>query len=274
MTRAVAFCMAVLGGLLAVLVNPAAAGAAGVPLPSSMAAAGDSITRAFDVNGGCFLRDCPQFSWSTGDQPEVNSQYLRILARNPAIAQRAYSDARTGSRMADLDGQLQLAALQQVDYLTIAMGANDVCTSSRSTMTPTDTLRAQAQQGVARFAAARPRALIYMSSIPNVYNLWWILHNNGHARWDWWLYKICQSLLSLSDTEADRQAVLAQTVADNAALAGVCGQFANCRWDKLAAFSFQFAPEDISTVDYFHPSVIGQSHIATLTWGASYWPQL
>src|SRR3984893_19124305 len=99
MTRAVAFCMAVLGGLLAVLVNPAAVGAAGGPLPSSMAAAGDSITRAFDVNSGCFLRDYTQFSWATGDRPDVNRQYLRLLARNPSIAQRAYNDARTGARM-------------------------------------------------------------------------------------------------------------------------------------------------------------------------------
>jgi lysophospholipase L1-like esterase len=266
--------MAVVGSLMAALVNPAAVGAAGVPLPNSMAAAGDSITRAFDVNSGCLLHDCPQFSWATGDRAEVGSQYLRILARNPAIAQRAYNDARTGSHMADLDGQLFLAALQQVDYVTIAMGSNDVCTSSPATMTPTATLRAQAQQAVARFAAARPHALIYMSSIPNVYNLWSILHNNGHARWDWWLYKICQSLLSLSNTEADRQAVLAQTLADNTALAGVCGQFANCRWDNLAAFAFQFTPEAISTVDYFHPGVIGQSQIATLTWNASFWSGL
>jgi lysophospholipase L1-like esterase len=169
---------------------------------------------------------------------------------------------------------LQLAALEQVDYLTVAIGANDVCTSSRSTMTPTQTLRAQAQQAIARFSAARPHALIYMSSIPNVYNLWSIMYNNGHARWDWWLYRICQSLLSVSNTETDRQAVLAQTVADNQALAAVCGQYANCRWDGLAAFNLQFTPEDISTVDYFHPSVAGRNHIATLTWAMSYWPAL
>ena len=272
--RGAAVCMAVLGSLLAVLVSPARAGAAGPPLPSSMAAAGDSITRAFDVNSGCFLRDCPEFSWATGDRPEVDSQYLRLLARNPSIAQLAYNDARTGARMADLDGQLQLAALQQVDYLTVAMGPNDVCTSSRPMMTPTETVRAQAQQALGRFVASRPRALIYMSSISNVYNLWVILHANGHAQWDWWLYKICQSLLSASNTEADRQAVLAQAEADNQVLAAVCAQYANCLWDKGAAFNFKFAAEDIGTVDYFHPSVLGQSRIAGLTWAAGYWPNL
>ncbi len=68
--------------------------------------------------------------------------------------------------------------------------------------------------------------------------------------------------------------MLAQTVADNQTLAAVCGQYANCRWDGLAAFNLQFTPEDISTVDYFHPSVAGQNHIATLTWAMSYWPAL
>jgi hypothetical protein len=44
--------------------------------------------------------------------------------------------------------------------------------------------------------------------------------------------------------------------------------------DRPAAFILQFTPEDISTVDYFHPSVAGQNHIATLTWAMSYWPAL
>ena len=79
-------------------------------------------------------------------------------------------------------------------------------------------------------------------------------------------------MLSSSNTAADRQTVLAREQADNNALATVCNQFANCKWDNLATYNYAFKTSDISTIDYFHPSVSGQNTLAGITWGASYWP--
>lgn len=248
--------------------QPARAG----DLPSSMSATGDSITRAFDVTLICLLRDCPQYSWATGDRPEVNSHYLRILAANPAIQGRAYNDARTGARMNDLDRQLLLAAGRGVEYVTIAIGANDVCTRTAAEMTPTAVFRAQFEQAMADFTRADPDALIYLSSVPNIYHLWAILHDNPQAQLVWSTFQICQSMLSSSGTEEDRQAVLDQVVADNQALADVCALYTACLWDEWAAFNYEFVPADVSSLDYFHPSVQGQASIAELTWAAGYWP--
>jgi lysophospholipase L1-like esterase len=242
-------------------------------LPNSMAATGDSITRAFDADVlHCFLSDCPQYSWSTGDAPEIASHYQRILGSNPAIEGRAYNDARTGARMDDLRRQLMLAAGQRVDYVTVAIGANDVCTRTIAEMTPTEVMRTQLGQALADFTAADPGAVIYLSSIPNVYQLWSILHNNFLARLTWSMFGICQSMLGNRNSEADRQVVLTRLAADNKALAEVCAGFAACLWDNLAAFNYAFTPDDISTVDYFHPSLQGQLAIAALTWAAGYWP--
>src|SRR5262249_15573614 len=105
--------------------------AASVPLPNSIASTGDSITRAFDVTwSGCVLKDCPQYSWSTGINTTVDSQYQRILAVNPLINGQDFNFAHTGATMADLDGQLKSAAAAGVQYATVLMGANDLCTSS------------------------------------------------------------------------------------------------------------------------------------------------
>jgi lysophospholipase L1-like esterase len=243
-----------------------------VALPNSIASTGDSITRSFNATtSGCFLSDCPQYSWSTGTST-VSSHYQRILAANPAIAGNVYNDAKTGAKMTALDGQVKTAAAQGVQYLTVMMGANDVCTSSRSTMTPTATLQSQFQTALTDFFAADPNAHVFVSSIPNVYQLWSVLHTNSTARSAWSSFGICQSMLASTNTEADRQAVLSQEQADNSALAKVCAQFANCKWDNLATFNYQFAASDVSTIDYFHPSVSGQTHLAATTWGASFWP--
>lgn len=255
-----------------ILMQSPASAAGAVALPNSMASTGDSITRSYNAtSSGCFLADCPQYSWSTGTST-VNSHYQRLLAANSQISGHAYNDAQTGAKMAALDAQVKTAAGQGVQYLTVMMGANDVCTSSRSTMTPTATLQSQFQTALTDFFAADPTAQVFVSSIPNIYQLWSVLQTNASARNAWSAFKICQSMLASTNTEADRQAVLSQEQSDNTALAGVCAQFANCKWDNLATFNYQFSASDVSTIDYFHPSVSGQAHVAATTWGASFWP--
>src|SRR5258706_14842964 len=81
--------------LLGVLVLPAPAHADAGPPPNSMASLGDSISRGFNACG--FYVDCTSRSFSTGDNSGVNSQYLRILAKNPAIAGHNFNDARSGA---------------------------------------------------------------------------------------------------------------------------------------------------------------------------------
>lgn len=239
--------------------------------PASMAAVGDSITRAFDVDWFHLLADSPQYSWSTGASTSVNSQYRRVLAIDPAIRGHAFNFARTGANMSELDAQVKQAAAQNVDYLTILMGANDLCTSSASTMTPTLTFKSEIQTALADFFTADPTARVYVSSLPNLYGLWSVLHNNWFAEAAWQSYNICGSMLSAWNSNADRQKVVAQETADNTALMTVCKQYANCRWDNFAGFNFNFPASDISSVDYFHPNVQGQNAVAALTWKASYW---
>lgn len=242
-----------------------------LPLPNSMAATGDSITRAFDIGWAHVLSDSPQYSWSTGTDSAVNSQYLRILARNPAIGGRAYNDAWTGAKMADLNAQVTVAALQRVQYLTVLMGANDVCTSSVATMTPTSVFATEFLRALTDFSLLDPTAHIYVSSLPNIYQLWSVLHTNPSAESTWQLFGICRSMLSAANTEIQRQQVVAQEQADNFALATICRAFPNCRWDNYAGYNFAFSPADVDTVDYFHPSLAGQRAIAAVTWEASYW---
>lgn len=270
MRRALVGLSAVISLLLG-LAAPASA-ATSVPLPGSMASTGDSITRAFDATpSGCFLVDCPQYSWSTGSSRKVKSQYRRILAANSAIAGHAYNDAKSGAKMVDLDGQLASAGSQGVDYVTILMGANDLCTSSPATMTPTSTFTSEFQSALSSYLTAHPGSHVFVSSIPNIYQLWSILHTNLSAQATWTTFGICQSMLSATNTSADRQKVVDQEAADNNALATVCAQFANCRWDSYATFGIAFTTRDVSTVDYFHPSVTGQNKLAGVTWAASYW---
>jgi lysophospholipase L1-like esterase len=263
-----------LAALCAATASTASADPARVGYPSSLASTGDSITRAFNTCSFPYI-DCPQNSWSTGTSSTVNSVYRRILAANPAISGRNYNDARTGGRMVDLNGQVTTAAGQGVDMVTILMGANDVCTSSETSMTPVATLRAQLAQALATFSAARPDARISVSSIPNVYHLWEILHTNLGAISVWSLFGICQSLLknplSFAQADVDRRARVAQrTRDDNDAIRSVCAEYVHCRFDGYAAYNLSFTTADVTTRDYFHPSVSGQTKAAATAWASGF----
>lgn len=239
----------------------------GVALPNSIASTGDSITRAYDAtSNGCFLADCPQYSWSTGTSSSVSSEYRRILAKNNAISGHVSNDAKTGAKMVDLDGQLLTAAGQGVQYATVLMGANDVCTSTIAGMTPTATVQAQFQQALTDFTTKDPGAHVFVSSIPNVYQLWSLLHTKASGTWQ--SFGICQSMLASANTEAQRQQVVAQETADNNELAAVCARYLSCRWDGYATYNTVFTTTDVSTVDYFHPSISGQKKLAGIAWAA------
>ena len=253
-------------------IAPAATASAAPAYPSSMAALGDSITRAYDVC--CSYADHPEKSWSTGSASDtITSHYERLVALNPAISGHAANLAVTGAKMAA--GATQAGNLtSDVGYVTILLGANDVCTSSISTMTPTATFTTQFQSTLDTVHSKAPNALVFVSSIPNVYQLWSTLHTNLAARLVWASAKICQSMLSSSNTEAQRQTVAAREGEFNNALQSVCTSAAYsgfCRWDGLATYNVAFSSSQVSTLDYFHPNESGQALLAVKTWGASYW---
>jgi lysophospholipase L1-like esterase len=241
--------------------------------PNSMASFGDSITRAFNTGWFPFV-DATGNSWSTGTSTSVNSQYLRLKALNPNINGKNYNQAKTGAKMADLNGQVA-GAPGGVEYVTILLGANDVCTSGESTMTSVTTFTSQFQTAMNSLKTRYPNAKVFVASIPNIYNLWSILKGSSSARSTWNLLNICQSMLAnpsstASADEARRQRVNQRNVDFNAALKSVCTAYgSNCRYDDNAVFNTAFVTSDVSTRDYFHPSVSGQAKLANVSWGAA-----
>ena len=79
--RPVRFTVAIMVAALLVLAIGVSSASAVQP-PKVMASLGDSITRAFNAPN---FGDNPANSWSTGDNPAVNSQFLRIQARDPNL---------------------------------------------------------------------------------------------------------------------------------------------------------------------------------------------
>ena len=257
--------------VVAVLAAPSSA-LGSPPLPTSIAAIGDSISRATDVC--CWYGDHPAQSWSTGGGffDGISSHYERIRAANPSIYGRNHNDSKAGAKMRDAEIQATTAVSQGASYVTILMGANDLCTSSTAAMTSVADFQAQFSAAMSRLANGLPAdSHVFVSSIPNIYQLWQLLHNNTTAQFVWGIAGICQSMLSPRNTESDRQEVVTRERAFNQVLRDVCSRYVFCLYDNDATFGYQFTAGDVSKLDYFHPSLAGQAKLATLTWQQSWW---
>ena len=233
--------------------------------PASVAAVGDSITRGFDACS--VLADCPEVSWATGSDPAVRSLAARLLGEAEVPA-RSWNYAVTGSRMADLPGQLAAAAEHKPGLVTVMVGSNDACRPTASSMTPVAEFRAGFEQALKELRAASPASQVYVSSVPDLQRLWEQGKDSPMVRQVWKL-GICQSMLAepLSGAEgaaARREKVRARVVEYNEALREVCAKDELCRYDGGAVFQYPFSAEQLSRWDWFHPGKDGQARLAEL----------
>ncbi|MCH0543481.1 SGNH/GDSL hydrolase family protein [Streptomyces sp. MUM 203J] len=237
------------------------------PRPASVAAVGDSISRAFDA---CtVLTDCPEASWATGSDARVNSLALRLLGA-PGVAERSWNLARSGARAAELPEQMARAAGHRPGLVTVTVGANDACRPTPALMTPVADFRVSVETALARLREDSPATQVYVTSVPDLKRLWATGRDNP-ASHDVWRLGVCASMLAAPDdlgaaAERRRAAVRERVVAYNQALRDVCARDRRCMYDGGAVFNYRFGESQLSPWDWFHPSVDGQARLADIAY--------
>ncbi|WP_247597757.1 SGNH/GDSL hydrolase family protein [Streptomyces sp. RKND-216] len=233
--------------------------------PDSLAAVGDSITRAFDACGP--LTDCPKSSWATGTDPTVASLASRLLD-DPG--RDSWNLAVSGATMADLPRQMAQAADRDPELVTVLVGANDACRPSVDAMTPVAGFRTDFEQALRTLREEAPGSQVYVASIPDLQRLWQVGRDEPDARrvWD---YGICRSMLDAprdtGEAATARRAQVSERVdAYNSVLREVCTEVRRCRWDGGEVHDYRFTANALSRWDWFHPSREGQSDLAELAY--------
>ncbi|MFV2021340.1 SGNH/GDSL hydrolase family protein [Micromonospora sp. LOL_023] len=241
-------------------------------LPSSMAALGDSITAGY---GSCLvLTTCHRNSWSTGDGFRVESLYRRISDVNEAMSGQGHNFAVPGARAAALADQAASAVDVSAAYVTVLVGANDACRATPQEMTPVATFRDDVDRALWVLRDGLPQAEILVLSIPDLYRLWELGHDEQRVVrvWD---RGVCPSMLadagSTDPAAAQRRSsVRERVVAYNAELADACRAYGNrCRYDDGAVYGTEFTLDQLNPLDYFHPDAGGQDMLAELAYAAS-----
>jgi len=223
--------------------------AARVGVPQNIYAIGDSITTA---TGTAALGDeHPANSWVTGTNPSSfpdgrsgSAQVLSMRHRLGIAQGSAVNLAQNGKRMQDFDDQANRLP-SSAQYVVVLLGGNDLCRPSVAEMTSEASYRSSFRAGLAAVQARAPNALIFVSSIPDVYNLWYLRKGSLKARTFWdnptGFVIPCESLLqnpgsTSSADETRRRQVRTRTIAFNRILEDECALVLRCRFDGHGLF--------------------------------------
>ena len=257
-------------------------------LPALLGAIGDSYSQAWSVSPD-FLFDHPQFSWVVGtDKSDGVTSLLerfRALGGSPAVVDAATS----GKKMTDAlrQASLVVAAARklgpgQTAYVTFELGTNDIC-ASPDFITDPATFTAQLQSAVGTLRAGLPPgSRILMLPVPDFSHFRDITQADAAARALLALpqnLNRCAPYLGTSSPSAMIKANdnLSQY---NAALKAACDEIdaeegatgaLHCTYNAALLADSNFTIDDLSTVDYFHPSLSGQAKMAEDAWRADVW---
>jgi hypothetical protein len=230
-----------------------------LPYPGSLAAIGDSWT------GPAAAAD----SWATGTSRTVASQYLRILAHDPAIRGHAFNfaeaHAATGPEMSDLAFQATGAIARHVDYIEIALGENDACSG-----TPIALFEREFKSGLSHLTRALPKAHVFVLSIENVANHWRAIDADPAGRQALTTGQSLDCSLGAAATSRQLTAVAEKIAGYNDVLRQVCRATPRCLYDNGAVYSMHFTAGDFTPYELQELSPKGERNLSAVAWHSGY----
>lgn len=257
-------------------------------LPGLLGAIGDSYSQAWGVSPAYPL-DHTEFSWVVGT--DKSQGVLSLLQRFQALggAPTVVDAATSGKKMGDATRQANLvvAAAKKLGaggtaYVTFELGTNDLCASPDAMTDPT-AFGAQLQTAIVVLEAGLPAgSRVLMLPVPDFPHFRDITQADPTAKAALALPKNanrCAPYLGSSSA-----AMLAQgndyLARYNASLKAACegvnvhaatGVGIGCTYSPSRLSASDFTIDDLSSADYFHPSLSGQAKLAEDAWQADVW---
>jgi lysophospholipase L1-like esterase len=228
--------------------------------PYSVAAMGDSISLGTNAKN---LGQNVKYSWVTGTK--IESHRLKILEIIPEATFSNFAINGAGIQTMLTTQLPKVLAMENLDYLTILIGANDLChwnvdSYERSLLVFHQSLN----QGLQRIYAKFPKATVFLLSPPNLVEL--KQYKNLTCQVIWNVTKICPSLLSSNVTFEQTQKFIEMSDKFNDLLEDMSRSplYGDLRHTDVL-YKTKFDKTERSNLDCFHPSIKGQKNISDST---------
>lgn len=232
---------------------------------------GDSITSGFNTK---YIGDIAnrKYSWSTGDSQRVASHFnkLKDLLLTQIVDRKNVAKSRSTSF--DLAKQLGKISFPRIDYMTILIGANDVCDWNANHAYDLAQFKNNISEIITTVIAQNDEVKILIPAIPDMYHLYEIGKQRCQFKWN--MFGVCPRLLHSRRTTAERQDFRARLIDANQVLAELAADHLNNVKYIGELFDFRFTIEHTSSIDCFHPSVAGQGVLADITWNHGWFSHL
>lgn len=256
-------------------------------VPKRLSSTGDSITEAIDAelplanHWASWVNGYHGFwEWLFG-LTDVYSHNQRITKNFGSLGRKNYMEAKSGADMPDFPAQAAASVSHQAQYVTVFMGHNDVCGNDPIDIPSDKEFEDYFRSGMQKLKTGLPAgATIYVVGIVDIYQLWEIAQDKKalgivdcEVLWATTLLDLypCGTMLSPLNDKADRLATRERNIAFNKILKTVTEEF-NLNDPKHyyhytdATFNYHFVERQVSDIDCFHPSAIGQKDLSKLTW--------
>lgn len=252
-----------------------------------LGAIGDSYSQAYSVSPRYRGYDHTANSWVVGDAVGDHVYSLRERFEALGAALQVVDAAKSGTKMSDATRQAAkiVAAARglragQTAYVTFELGTNDLCDDPN---TSASTFEAQLRSAISILREGLPAgSRILLLPIPDFDHFHAITqadpaaraslaqHANSHNCAP---FLGSNSPLDLDQARAalaEYDAILVRVCDEIQATDGAAGRL-YCRTDRRLLSEGDFTIGDLSTVDYFHPSMSGQAKMATAAWNVGEW---
>jgi hypothetical protein len=240
--------------------------------PSSIVVLGHSGATGFNSDPAKPATDARQNSWATGDNPDVDSIYSRLLALNPAVRGHKYNVAIDGTGVDQLGSEADQALAMQPrpELFLIETVDNDIrCDGTDAANVASFSTKLEA--ALRKISTGAPRAEIFILSSPWSTTEAYVravqqlpasvrASSTGTKQCD--LFDTSGAPVPTHQQELERITVQYLDVVKS-----VCARFKTCRYDNGALHDIAIDAADV-TSDGFHLTVAGQRKVAAVEWRA------
>ena len=240
----------------------------------TVASMGDSITVAFSADIP-FKAD-PSVSWSTGEKlvPGFESHLQKLKRHFPDALVQGKNFAKSGSTIEDVAAQVAQVNAVRADYVTLLIGANDVCDWTANYAASEKKFLDTLKQYLDSMITTNPNVRIVLSAIPDLIQVWSLSKDEASCQSVWKkIPMLCTPVFGESATDGSRIALKAHVRQTNAKIGELAKVYAkNVRFTPSVGTA-TLAKDDISTYDCFHPSVKGQNTLSQYTWSQGWFAE-
>lgn len=239
--------------------------------PYIFGAIGDSMSAGFNA---LKFGDNRDLSWSTGNDPknQVLSHAKRIqnqLSNGRKV--QVYNESFVGADSTQLQRQVRRLLRVKPDYVTLALGANDVCTWFDDYEQKLAQYKIEMRTAISAIITANPAVKIVLVPVPSLRMMYESGARQPSCRAKWNVIKICKPLLAEERTSEERERVYERQIELNQALEVIAADFpVNVRFAKAvgeATIDFSM----ISSLDCFHPNILGQNMFSEITFDPNWY---